>query len=68
MFTNDALTLEELSYLLWSTQGVKSVGKNKIRTKRTVPSGGARHPFETYLLVNRVETIGSGVYRYLPIV
>jgi len=67
VFTNDALTLEELSFLLWSTQGVKSVGENKVRTKRTVPSGGARHPFETYLLVNRVETIKSGVYRYLPI-
>ncbi len=66
-FTDDALTLEELSFLLWSTQGVKSVDENNVWTKRTVPSGGARHPFETYLVMNRVGAIESGVYRYLPI-
>lgn len=66
-FTEDALTLEELSFLLWSTQGVKSVDKNEVWTKRVVPSGGARHPLETYLIVNRVEDVEPGVYRYLPI-
>jgi SagB-type dehydrogenase family enzyme len=66
-FTDDSLTLEELSFLLWATQGVKSVDENKVNTKRTVPSGGARHPFETYLIVNRVKGVEPGVYRYLPI-
>ncbi len=66
-FKEDFLTLEELSFLLWSTQGVKSVDKSKVRTRRTVPSGGARHPFETYLVVNRVEGLVPGVYRYLPL-
>lgn len=66
-YTSAALKLEELSFLLWATQGVKSVDKSKVWTKRTVPSGGARHPFETYLIVNRVEGLRSGVYRYLPI-
>jgi SagB-type dehydrogenase family enzyme len=66
-FTDDSLTLEELSFLLWATQGVKSVDRNKVWTKRTVPSGGARHPFETYPIVNRVESIEPRVYRYLPI-
>jgi SagB-type dehydrogenase family enzyme len=38
-------------------------------TLRTVPSGGARHPFETYLMVfpNRVEGLDYGLYRYLPL-
>jgi SagB-type dehydrogenase family enzyme len=66
-FTDSALGLDELSFLLWSTQGVKNIDKNKVWTRRTVPSAGARHPFETYLIVNRVDQLKSGVYRYLPI-
>jgi SagB-type dehydrogenase family enzyme len=66
-YTSEPLTLEELSFLLWATQGVEQVDKNKVWTKRTVPSGGARHPFETYLIVNRVKGLEPGVCRYLPI-
>jgi SagB-type dehydrogenase family enzyme len=33
---------------------------------RSVPSAGARHSFETYLVINRVETLPAGLYRYLP--
>ncbi|TEU10873.1 SagB/ThcOx family dehydrogenase, partial [Candidatus Bathyarchaeota archaeon] len=36
-------------------------------TLRTVPSAGARHPFETYVLVNRVEGLGPGLYRFLAV-
>ncbi len=62
-----ALTMEELSYLLWATQGVKSILKDGYATRRTVPSGGSRHPFETYLAVQRVESLAAGLYRYLAI-
>lgn len=69
-YADTALTLEELSFLLWCTQGVERVERDSegriINQFRTVPSGGARHPFETYLLVNRVEGLDSGVYRFLP--
>ncbi len=58
-----ALTLEELSLLLWYTQGVKRVSKRPV-TLRTVPSAGARHAFETYLLVNNVEGLTPG---YIPL-
>ena len=34
-------------------------------TLRTVPSAGVRHCFETYLLVNRVEGLKQGLYRFL---
>ncbi len=66
-FSPAPLTLEELSFLLWATQGVREVIRNGVATFRTVPSAGARHPFETYLSVHRVEGLSSGLYRYLPL-
>jgi SagB-type dehydrogenase family enzyme len=57
------LTLEELSFLLWCTQGVKEVARRPA-TLRNVPSAGARHAFETYLLVNRVDSLTPGLYRF----
>jgi len=53
-YTDSPLSLEELAYLLWGTQGVKSVTEKPV-SKRTVPSAGSRHAFETYLLINNVE-------------
>jgi len=64
-YTSDSLTLEELSFLLWSTQGVKEVLKSGRGVKRTVPSSGAKSPFETYLVINRVEGLEPGLYRYI---
>ncbi len=66
-FTADPVSLEELSWLLWSTQGIQKVLRDGVATLRTVPSGGARHPFETYLLVNNVTGLSPGLYRYLPL-
>ena len=66
-FEDDPLTLEELSFLLWVTQGVQRVVRDGVATLRAVPSGGARHPFETYLWVNTIEGLDPGLYRYLPV-
>lgn len=65
-YADDKLSIEELSYLLWCTQGVKQITSRPV-TIRTVPSAGARHAFETYLLINNVEGIKSGLYRYVAI-
>ena len=70
IFTNEALSLKELSFLLWATQGVKEVITREDKayaTLRTVPSAGARHPFETYLVVHNVDGLKAGLYRYLGI-
>lgn len=64
VYSDELITLKELSYLLWTTQGVKEVIKEGYATLRTVPSGGARHPFETYLYVNKVEGLEKGIYKY----
>jgi len=66
-FTQESLTLEELSFLLWVTQGVEKLIRDGLLTIRTVPSGGAMHPFETYLLINRVNGVSPGLYRYLTL-
>ncbi|KAF2956660.1 SagB/ThcOx family dehydrogenase [Marinitoga sp. 38H-ov] len=64
-FQDKSLTLEELSYLLYYTQGVKNIVKDMV-TFRTVPSAGATHPLETYLIIFNVEGIEKGIYRYIP--
>lgn len=66
-FTGEALTLEELSFLLWATQGVRELVQEGRVSRRTVPSGGSRHPFETYLCIQRVQDLKPGLYRYLPL-
>jgi len=68
-FTKEHLTLEELSFLLWATQGVrdKVFDGGITYVMRNVPSGGNRHPIETYLSIHHVEGIQPGLYRYLPI-
>jgi SagB-type dehydrogenase family enzyme len=65
-YTSEPLTLGELSWLLWCTQGVKEVIFHQA-TLRTVPSAGARHALETYLLINRVTGIRPGLYRFVAL-
>lgn len=66
VYTDGIVTLAQLSFLLWATQGVKAIRGKSYATLRTVPGGGARHEFETYLLVRRVEGLEPGAYHYLP--
>ena len=66
VYTKEDIDLSSLSYLLWATQGVKAIRGNNYATLRTVPSGGARHPFETYLIVRQCSDIPGGLYQYLP--
>ena len=66
-FSGEPLSLLELSWLLWATQGIIKLFRNNLSARRTVPSGGARHPFETYLFINSVSGVESGLYRYLPL-
>jgi SagB-type dehydrogenase family enzyme len=62
-YARSPLALEELSFLLWCTQGVRKHVPGSA-TFRTVPSAGARHAIETYLLVNNVQGVPEGLYRY----
>ena len=66
IYTEGELRLLQLSFLLWATQGVRAMRGRAYATLRTVPSGGARHAFETYLLLRHVEGLRPGAYHYLP--
>ena len=66
-YTAEALSLEEISFLLWAAQGVREIAEKGAATRRTVPSAGSRHPFEVYLAANRVTGLEPGLYRYLPL-
>jgi SagB-type dehydrogenase family enzyme len=54
-FTSEALTLEEISQLLWATQGITASWGG-----RTAPSAGALYPLEVYVATE------DGLSHYLP--
>lgn len=60
-FTAQALTIEQVSQLLWAAQGL-----NRPARYRTAPSAGALYPLETYILVGRVADLEPGIYKYQP--
>jgi SagB-type dehydrogenase family enzyme len=62
----EALTLEELAFLLWACQGVRGRRADG-PVLRTVPSAGCRHTFETYVAALHVTGLEQAIYRYLPL-
>ena len=60
-YTDEALTLQEVSQLLWAAQGITDPSG-----KRTAPSAGALYPLELYVVVGGVEDVAKGVYKYEP--
>jgi SagB-type dehydrogenase family enzyme len=63
-FSPETLNLNQLSQLLWSSQGI--TGNDGF--KRAAPSAGALYPMDVYAVVGRssVEHIEAGVYHYEP--
>ncbi|TFG98121.1 SagB/ThcOx family dehydrogenase [Candidatus Thorarchaeota archaeon] len=66
-YTDDTMSLADLSQILWATQGVRETvsGANCDFKLRTSPSAGALYPIETYLYVNRVDGLKQGLYHYV---
>jgi SagB-type dehydrogenase family enzyme len=65
-YSDEAISFEELSYLLWASFGVTDID-SKGNKKRAVPSGGACYPIETYIIVRNVKGLEQGIYRYRPL-
>ncbi|PIS47028.1 MAG: nitroreductase [Elusimicrobia bacterium CG08_land_8_20_14_0_20_51_18] len=67
-FPDSPVSTGELSYLLWAAQGIRKQKEPSLAhhiVKRTVPSAGSRHPFETYLIAQNVKGLKKGIYRYV---
>ena len=64
-FSDKPINLAQLGFLLWHTQGIQKMSAYQSASKRTVPSAGARHPLETYIISTNVCGLDSWVYRYL---
>lgn len=60
-FQRGALSLGEISQLLWAAQGITSPAG-----MRAAPSAGALYPLELDLVAGEVEGLDAGVYRYEP--
>ena len=58
------LKLVDLSFILWSCQGISAKTGN--HSLRTAPSAGALYPVETYLSIQNVEGLGAGLYYFDP--
>ncbi|MHA1340200.1 MAG: SagB/ThcOx family dehydrogenase [Promethearchaeota archaeon] len=61
-FSNDAITLDEISYLTWISTGIQRIEYGF--PFRTAPSAGALYPIETYLIGNNIENLERGIYHY----
>jgi len=61
-YSDEPLSSESLSYLLWAADGIHR--REKGFEFRTAPSAGALFPVETYLAVNNVESLQAGIYHY----
>jgi len=64
-YTGKAMTLDELTYLLHTNNGITAETNN--RYLRASPSGGNRQTIETYLVIQNVESLEQGIYRYIPL-
>lgn len=60
-YKDTPLTIEEVSQLLWSAQGITTP-----QGFRTAPSAGALYPLELYIVVGKVTNLSAGIYKYKP--
>jgi len=59
-FTESALTLKQISQLLWAAQGI-----NVDWGDRTAPSAKSTYPLTVFLIANNVDGLDAGEYQYI---
>lgn len=67
-YSDDPLTMEEVSQILWAAYGLTKPypdGPAFLRGGlKTAPSAGARYPLEIYLVAGNVTELSTGIYKY----
>ncbi|MBU0974765.1 SagB/ThcOx family dehydrogenase [Patescibacteria group bacterium] len=61
VYSEEPVTLSELSQILWSAQGITDESGH-----RTAPSARSVYPYSLYVVVRNVEGLDSGLYLYDP--
>ena len=68
-FIQEAVSLQDLSSVLWATAGIQSYREAPMRPPLPLsfaPSAGGLNGADCYVIVQNVEGISQGVYRYRP--
>lgn len=60
-FMETALSLKQISQLLWAAQGI-----NVDWGDRTAPSAKSTYPLTVFLIANKVDGLEAGEYQYIP--
>lgn len=60
-YRDEALSLAEVSNLLWAASGITADWGG-----RAAPSAGALYPLDVYLVAGQVEGLAEGIYEYIP--
>jgi len=72
-YSEDSLSISELSQILWAAQGLSKKienppsirrGEQWVGGLRTAPSAGALYPIELYIAVGKVKGLSQGLYKY----
>jgi SagB-type dehydrogenase family enzyme len=61
-FENTAISMIDLTKMLWGIQGVTAI--KGAYMLRTVASAGNKHPINTYVVANNVSSLKKGIYLY----
>jgi SagB-type dehydrogenase family enzyme len=57
-------TLSRLLYYAFGQIGTRNMRVTGEHIRKTIPSGGARHPIEAYLIISDIPDISVGIYHY----
>jgi len=64
-YQNKSISIQEISTILYYSSGMKPLVDDNIHiSRRFYPSGGARYPLETYIVIYGKSELAQGIYHY----